>query len=43
MSATIGAARLIKFEKGIGAKYLELKINDRQRRQQPEFEIKDWE
>ncbi|HZO24030.1 MAG TPA: hypothetical protein VFB37_16155 [Steroidobacteraceae bacterium] len=33
----------IKFEKGIGAKYLELKINDRQRRQQPEFEIKDWE
>jgi hypothetical protein len=33
----------IKFQKGIGAKYLELKINDRQRRQQPEFEIKDWE
>ena len=33
----------LKFEKGIGAKYLELKINDRQRRQQPEFEIKDWE
>jgi hypothetical protein len=33
----------IKFEKGIGAKYLELKINDRQRRMQPEFEIKDWE
>jgi hypothetical protein len=33
----------IKFEKGIGAKYLELKINDRQRRLQPEFEIKDWE
>ena len=33
----------ITFEKGIGAKYLELKINDRQRRQQPEFEIKDWE
>lgn len=33
----------IKFEKGIGAKYLELKINDRQRRAQPEFEIKDWE
>jgi hypothetical protein len=36
-----GATR--KFEKGIGAKYLELKINDRQRKQQPEFEIKDWE
>jgi hypothetical protein len=33
----------LKFEKGIGAKYLELKINDRQRRLQPEFEIKDWE
>lgn len=33
----------LRFEKGIGAKYLELKINDRQRRQQPEFEIKDWE
>src|ERR1700689_78990 len=33
----------LKFEKGIGAKSLELKINDRQRRQQPEFEIKDWE
>ena len=33
----------VKFEKGIGAKYLELKINDRQRRMQPEFEIKDWE
>jgi hypothetical protein len=33
----------LKYEKGIGAKYLELKINDRQRKQQPEFEIKDWE
>ena len=33
----------LSFEKGIGAKYLELKINDRQRKQQPEFEIKDWE
>jgi hypothetical protein len=33
----------LTFEKGIGAKYLELKINDRQRKQQPEFEIKDWE
>jgi hypothetical protein len=33
----------IKFEKGIGAKYLELKINDRQRKLQPEFEIRDWE
>ncbi len=33
----------IKFEKGVGAKYLELKISDKTRRQQPEFEIKDWE
>ncbi|MEP7246798.1 MAG: AraC family transcriptional regulator [Gammaproteobacteria bacterium] len=33
----------LRFEKGIGAKYLELKINDRQKKQQPEFEIKDWE
>ena len=33
----------VKFEKGIGAKYLELKISDRLRSQQPEFEIKDWE
>ena len=33
----------IKFEKGVGAKYLELKITDRQRKAQPEFSIKDWE
>jgi hypothetical protein len=33
----------IHFEKGVGAKYLELKINDRQNKLQPEFEIKDWE
>jgi len=33
----------LKFEKAVGAKYLELKITDRQRKQQPEFEIKDWE
>jgi hypothetical protein len=33
----------LKFEKSIGQKLLELKINDRQRRLQPEFEIKDWE
>jgi len=36
-----GAA--IKFQKAIGAKYLELKIDDRQQKLQPEFEIKDWE
>jgi hypothetical protein len=33
----------IRFEKGVGAKYLELKISDRARRAQPEFVIKDWE
>lgn len=33
----------LKFEKGIGAKYLELKIDDKQRKQQPEFVVKDWE
>jgi len=33
----------LKFEKAVGAKYLELKITDRQRKLQPEFEIKDWE
>ena len=33
----------VKFEKGIGAKYLELKISDRARKAQPEFVIKDWE
>jgi hypothetical protein len=33
----------IRFEKGVGAKYLELKINDRQQKLQPEFVIKDWE
>ena len=33
----------LKFEKSVGAKYLELKISDRQRKRQPEFEIRDWE
>jgi hypothetical protein len=33
----------VRFEKGVGAKYLELKIDDRQRKLQPEFEIKDWD
>jgi hypothetical protein len=33
----------LRFQKSVGAKYLELKIDDRQRRLQPEFEIKDWE
>jgi hypothetical protein len=33
----------IRFDKGVGAKYLELKIDDRQKKLEPEFEIKDWE
>jgi len=36
-------AAALKFEKGVGAKYLELKVTDHARTQQPEFEIKDWE
>jgi hypothetical protein len=33
----------LKFEKGVGAKYLELKVTDHAHSQEPEFEIKDWE
>lgn len=33
----------IAFEKGVGAKYLELRISDRQSAQQPEFTVKEWE
>jgi hypothetical protein len=33
----------LKFEKSVGAKYLELKISDRQAKRQPEFVIRDWE
>lgn len=33
----------VTFDKGIGAKYLELEITDRIRKQQPEFAIKEWE
>ena len=33
----------ISFNKGVGAKYLELKITDRVAKHQPEFTIKDWE
>jgi len=31
------------FDKGIGAKYVELEITDRVKKQQPEFFIKEWE
>jgi hypothetical protein len=33
----------LTFDKGVGAKYLELKITDRVAKHQPEFTIKDWE
>jgi hypothetical protein len=33
----------INFEKGVGAKYLELKVTDHVAKHQPEFAIKDWE
>lgn len=33
----------VTFEKGIGAKYLELKITDKLKKQQPEFVVKEWE
>jgi hypothetical protein len=31
------------FEKGIGPKYIELTISDRENKQQPEFVVKEWE
>lgn len=33
----------IKLNKGVGAKYVELKISDRASKAQPEFVIKEWE
>lgn len=33
----------IKFEKGSGAKYMELKIHDVTKKLQPEFVVKEWE
>ncbi|MCZ8130883.1 MAG: hypothetical protein O9284_06225 [Steroidobacteraceae bacterium] len=33
----------LTFEKGVGAKYLELRISDRVSKQQPEFVVKEWE
>jgi hypothetical protein len=33
----------LEFDKGIGAKYLELKITDHVPKHQPEFAVKDWE
>jgi hypothetical protein len=36
------AASLV-FEKGIGPKFIELTISDRETKQQPEFVVKEWE
>ncbi len=33
----------LSFTKGIGAKYVELEITDRVKKQQPEFIVKEWE
>ncbi len=33
----------VRFDKGVGAKYLELKISDKVAKHQPEFLIKDWD
>jgi hypothetical protein len=33
----------VNFDKGVGAKYLELKVTDKVVKHQPEFQIKDWE
>jgi hypothetical protein len=33
----------IKLEKGVGAKYVELKISDKAVKAQPEFVVKEWE
>lgn len=33
----------LQFEKGIGPKYVQLEISDRELKQQPEFYIKEWE
>lgn len=33
----------MKIDKGIGAKYVELEITDRVRKQQPEFVVREWD
>ena len=33
----------LEIDKGVGAKYVELKISDRARQLQPEFIVKEWE
>jgi hypothetical protein len=33
----------LRFNKGIGAKFVELAISDRQSKMQPEFLVREWE
>jgi hypothetical protein len=33
----------LEFDKSIGAKFVELKISDRESKQQPEFSVREWE
>jgi hypothetical protein len=33
----------LNFEKGIGPKYIELTISDRENKLQPEFVVREWE
>ena len=33
----------LEFDKGIGAKFVELQISDRVSKQQPEFMVREWE
>jgi hypothetical protein len=33
----------LKIEKGIGAKFVELRISDRTSKQQPDFVVREWE
>jgi len=33
----------LEFDKSIGAKFVELRISDRERKQQPEFVVREWE
>jgi hypothetical protein len=33
----------VKFDKAVGAKYVELRISDREASLQPEFVVRQWE
>ncbi len=36
-------ATSVNFKKGVGAKFVELKISDRQSKLQPDFLVREWE